>query len=151
MRPSAGVQCGLGLGEVPLGLAQPIEVPSVNHTQVCATSHGCVPLTQLHPQHEPLPLGGPYWPRGKLFGGAFPARPPEPSGPPQEAFPKCPPAYPGRKRSTAFRGMGEISAPCEETRPRPARSRDGRSMASVAQACEMCAAQPHLALLLIPH
>ena len=29
--------------------------PSENHKQVCATSHGSEPFTQLHPQHEPFP------------------------------------------------------------------------------------------------
>ena len=133
MSPSSYVQWGLGLGEVPLGLAHPIEVPSVNHVHVCATSQGSVPLTQLHPQHEPFPSGGPYWLRGKLFGGADPARPPEARGPPHDAFPKRPPAYPGRYRSTALRGIGEISEPWPDApgaiRPTVARNHVERSMA----------------------
>ena len=115
------MQWGAGLGESPPGLAQPMDVPSVNQTQVCATSHGSVPFTQLHPQQLPSPSGGPYWSRGSSFGGAEATCL-------QELLPNRPPLYAGRKRSTALRGIGEISAPWGWASPRPASSAAARSI-----------------------
>ena len=101
----------LGFEALPSHVAQPMLQPSLNQTQVCATSHGDVPFTQAQLQHVCCVL--------------LSCRGPPAAGCAQLALcgsvpgPHAAPRHGQSVRSTAFREIGEMRLECAAHSSRP--------------------------------